>query len=295
MQKRVKELPFVKMQGIGNDYIYIDTFSGSLQDNISEEEFPDLSRKISDRHFGIGSDGLIVILPSDKADFQMRIFNADGSEAQMCGNGIRCVAKYVYERNMTRKTSLKIETLAGVKEIDLFIVDKHVKSIRVNMGKPILESTEIPVVGVAKGAFFQEQIKVKDKYFDITALSMGNPHCVVFVDELSDDLINNYGPLIENLSLFPERTNVEFVKIKDRKHIEMRVWERGSQETLACGTGACAAVVAAALNGFTGREVEVKLHGGKLKIEINEESDEVFMTGTAEFIAAGVYFYEVEI
>lgn len=295
MPKDICRLQFVKMHGIGNDYIYIDNIKEKFPCFVSEESLSHLSRTISDRHFGIGSDGLIMILPSEIADFRMRIFNADGSEAQMCGNGIRCVAKYVYEKNMTKKTTLQIETLAGIKEILLFVKDRKVESIRVDMSVPILEPCRIPVIGEKTGDFYNKNIKVKDKTFNITMIGMGNPHCVIFTEVLSDELINTYGPLIENLSIFPEKTNVEFVKIKDRKHIEMRVWERGSQETLACGTGACAASVASRLNGFIENNVEVKLKGGYLKIEIDENNQHVFMTGGADFIAEGIYFYEVDI
>ena len=295
MPKKIHELQFAKMHGIGNDYIYIDDIKEKFPCFVREENLADLSRAVSDRHFGIGSDGLIMILPSEIADFRMRIFNADGSEAQMCGNGIRCVAKYVYEKGMTKKTTLQIETLAGVKEILLFVKDRKVESIRVDMGAPILEPSLIPVVGEKTDDFFNKNIEVKDKIFNITVIGMGNPHCVIFTDVLSDELINTYGPLIENLSIFPEKTNVEFVKIIDRSHIEMRVWERGSRETMACGTGACAASVASWLNGFTENDVEVKLKGGKLKIEIDEKNHHVFMAGGADFIAEGVYFYEVDI
>lgn len=291
----VYELPFVKMQGAGNDYIYIDNIIEKFPNFIREEIIPDLSKKISDRHFGIGSDGLIMILPSEEGDFRMRIFNADGSEAQMCGNGIRCVAKYVFERKLTDKTSLKIETLAGIKQIDLIVKEGMVESIKVDMGVPILDPSGIPVTGEISGEFFNEEITVLDKTFNITAVGMGNPHCVIFVEDLSDELINTYGPLIESHPIFPEKTNVEFVKVIDGEHIEMRVWERGSQETMACGTGACAASVASRLNGFTGNKVEVKLPGGKLRIEINQENHHVYMSGGADFVAKGVFFYETDI
>lgn len=295
MQKSVKRLPFVKMHGVGNDYIYMDNIHRENGSWLNEEHLPDLSRKVSDRHFGIGSDGLILILPSEVADFKMRIFNADGSEAQMCGNGIRSVAKYVFERGMTKKTTLKIETRAGIKIIDLFVKDGHVESIRVDMGKPVLDPALIPVEGEKTNNFFNQDINIEGKNFHVTAIGMGNPHCVIFVDELTEELVNKYGPLIETHPIFPQKTNVEFVKIVDSDHIEMRVWERGSQETLACGTGACAATVASFINGLTGLEVEVKLKGGTLKIEIDEKTNHVFMTGGAEFIAEGIYFYEVKI
>lgn len=286
------QLPFAKMQGIGNDYIYMNFTSDNLPGFLNEKELPDLARKISDRHFGIGSDGLILILPSKKADFRMRIFNADGSEAQMCGNGIRCVAKYIYEKGLTKKTLINIETEAGLKEIRLKINEEVVTSISVDMGKPLFSPSQIPVDGELSGLFFKKDILIGEQIFSITAIGMGNPHCVIFVNELSDELISKYGPLFENYPIFPEKTNVEFVKIKDKENIEMRVWERGSKETLACGTGACAATVASFLNGFTNQEVTVKLLGGKLSIEIDKESKHVIMTGGAEFIAEGVYFYD---
>lgn len=294
MQKRVIELPFVKMHGAGNDYIYMELVSEENRNLLSGIDIKDLARKISDRHFGIGADGLILILPSETSDFQMRIFNADGSEAQMCGNGIRSVAKYVYENNMTKKTVLKIDTKAGEKRIVLFVKDSIVEAIRVDMGNPILNPKEIPVNVDKEEDVYKGKISVGDKSFNITAVGMGNPHCVIFVDELTDDLINTYGPLLESHPLFPEKTNVEFIKVIDKNCIEMRVWERGSQETLACGTGACAATVASRINGFTGDIVEVKLRGGKLKIEIDGESGHVFMTGGANFISRGLFFYKID-
>lgn len=291
------ELKFTKMHGAGNDYVYIDGFRDETFKKLSPARYPDLARKISDRHFGVGSDGLILILPSVEADFFMRIFNADGSEAQMCGNGIRCVAKYVYDNGLTEKTILRIQTLAGIKEIHIYPEGKVATSIRVDMGEPMLGVAEIPVRTDLKPSdgdkgFFSDSLKVDDREFKLTAVGMGNPHCVIFVEELTDDLINRYGSLIENHPLFPEKTNVEFIEVLDSGCLKMRVWERGSAETLACGTGACASVVAAFLNGLTGREVEVNLKGGKLKIEYDKKSGHVFMTGPAEFIARGTYFYK---
>lgn len=287
----VIRLPFVKMQGAGNDYVYMDSIADIPFKNLPEKYYQQLAKKISDRHYGIGSDGLILILPSANADFYMRVFNADGSEAQMCGNGIRCVAKYVFERNLTDKKVLRIETPAGIKVINLKVSNGRVENIRVDMGSPLLEPGEIPVRGELESKFFSSTIKVGKKEFEFTAIGMGNPHCVVFVDELSDRLIYEIGPLIENDPLFPERTNVEFVKILTPDKIKMRVWERGSGETLACGTGACASAVASFLNGYTERKVEVNLLGGNLLIDYDRKDNHVYMTGGAEFIAEGEYFF----
>lgn len=295
MPKCVFKIPFVKIHGLGNDYVYLDLTKEDNLDFINEKRWSDLSKKISDRHFGVGSDGLILILPSEKADFQMRILNADGSEAQMCGNGIRCVAKYVFDCNLTQKTNLRIETLAGVKEIDLFVQDRQVKSIRVDMGEPLLEPGLIPVKGEKRGDFYKQTVRVKDRSFDFTAIGMGNPHCVIFVDELTDELVHKYGPLIECNPIFPEKTNVEFIKVLGKSKLEMRVWERGSGETLACGTGACASAVATWLNGFTENKIDIKLLGGDLKVEIDKKTNHVFMTGGAEFICEGTYFYEADL
>lgn len=290
-KNRVEKLSFVKMQGDGNDYIYMDTVVDENFRKFPESEYPVLARKISDRHFGIGSDGLILILPASDADFFMRIFNADGSEAQMCGNGIRCVAKYVYERSLTDKSRLKINTKAGIKDIELNTDHGKVDSITVDMGSPLLEPEAIPVSVPKKEKFVEGEISVDGNTFRFTAVGMGNPHCVIFTDKLTDELIYRYGPEIEKSNIFPERTNVEFIKVINRTTIEMRVWERGSGETLACGTGACASAVASFLNGFTEPKVEVRLLGGSLFIDYDQNSGHVFMTGPAEFVAEGTYFY----
>ena len=258
------KIKFTKMHGLGNDYVFIDYVKNKSKIKNSSQ----FAKRISDRHFGIGSDGLIIIHPSNTADFRMQMFNADGSEGEMCGNGIRCIGKYVYEKGFTNKKTLKIETLAGIKGLELNVANKKVKSVKVDMGEPHVE--------------FGKTIAIEDRVFDFTAVSMGNPHCVIFAENLSDELVNKYGPLIESDSLFPNRTNVEFVKVMDRNNIELRVWERGSNETMACGTGACAAVVAAIANRKTGRKLSVKLLGGTLKIEWDEKTNHVLMTGPVE-------------
>lgn len=292
MAKRL-ELSFTKMQGAGNDYIYMDGIKNTTFRTLSPDLYPDLARKVSDRHFGVGSDGLILILPSADADFLMRIFNADGSEAQMCGNGIRCVAKYVYEKGLTAKKELRIETLGGLKIIKLETDGQQVTSIKVDMGKPELKPEKVPVKTFQGEKVVSEELNVCGQPVKITAVSMGNPHCVVFVDEITDDHVFKLGPEIEGNEIFPEKANVEFIKVAGKKNLEMRVWERGSGETLACGTGACAATMAAILNGYTEEEVEVKLLGGSLQIEYDSETGHVFMSGGGEFIADGVYYYDM--
>jgi diaminopimelate epimerase len=267
-------LKFTKMQGCGNDYVYVDC-TKKLIDHI-----PEVARKVSDRHYGIGSDGLILIRPSEKADFMMDMYNYDGSRAQMCGNGIRCVAKYVYDYGLTDKKQLKIETLSGIKDVELTITDGKVTSVTVDMGKPILDPALIPVVSDEE-IVIKKPIHVGNKIYEVTCLSMGNPHAVVFVEDTKSIPIETIGPLFEHHEMFPERVNTEFVHVIDRNHIEMRVWERGAGETLACGTGACASVIACILNGLTDHEVTVTLLGGKLKVRYDENTDRVFMTGPA--------------
>jgi diaminopimelate epimerase len=268
------------MQGCGNDYVYVDC-TKELIDNI-----PEVARKVSDRHYGIGSDGLILIRNSDKADFMMDMYNYDGSRAQMCGNGIRCVAKYVYDYGLTDKEHLQIETLSGIKELDLHVADGKVRSVTVDMGKPILNPSLIPVK-MEKDMIIQEPITVDGKIYEITCVSMGNPHAIVFVEDTKSVPIETIGPLFEHHEIFPERVNTEFIQVVDRNHINMRVWERGSGETLACGTGACASVIACILNGFTDHEVTVSLLGGDLSIRYDEKMDRVFMTGPAETVFEG--------
>ena len=272
-------LNFTKMQGLGNDYVYIDATRANIE-NPSE-----LSKYISDRHFGVGSDGLILICPSDKADFRMRMFNSDGSEAEMCGNGIRCVGKFVYDKKLIDKTLVTIETKAGIKTLKLNIKNKEVDTVRVDMGTPILESEKIPVITDEKIA---QNLKLNalDKSFNFTCVSMGNPHAVTVVDNISDFDVKKYGSILEINEVFPNKTNVEFVEIKDPENIKMRVWERGAGETLACGTGACASVVACNLNGLTKNNVNVELLGGNLNIELGEDNH-VYMTGPAVTVFEG--------
>jgi diaminopimelate epimerase len=275
-------MKFTKLHGCGNGYIYVNLFEEKL------ENPAEMSIKVSDHHFGIGSDGLITIGPSEIADFTMHIYNADGSEAEMCGNGVRCVGKYVYDHGLTDKTEVAVETGAGIKYLTLNIEEGKVKTVRVDMGEPIFEPEQIPVV--AEGEMvIQEPITVGDKEWMMTCVSMGNPHAVVFVDEVKDFPLEKYGPLFENHERFPKRTNTEFVKVVSRTEAYMRVWERGSAETWACGTGTCATVVACILNGLTDRKVLVHLLGGDLVIEWDEETNHVFMTGPATEVFSGEY------
>jgi diaminopimelate epimerase len=269
-------MKFTKMQGIGNDYIYIDCFHETVDNPV------ELAIKVSDRHFGIGGDGLVLILPSNYADAQMRMFNADGSEAEMCGNAIRCVGKYLYEHQLIDmcKTSLKIDTLSGIKQLKLKIIGDKVESVEVDMGLPELKAAAIPV-NIPKERVVAEMIEVNQHRYQFTGISMGNPHCVIFVPEITDSMVLVDGPALETHSIFPRKTNVEFVKVLTRDHIIMRVWERGSGETLACGTGACATVVAAILNELTENKVQVDLRGGSLTIEWNKDNNHVYMTGPA--------------
>lgn len=272
-------IKFTKMQGLGNDYVYID----ATKENIENPSV--LAKYISDRHFGVGSDGLILICPSDKADFRMRMFNSDGSEAEMCGNGIRCVGKFVYDKKLTDKTLVTIETKAGIKTLKLNVKDEEVDTVRVDMGTPILESEKIPVITDEKIAQ-NLRLNALDKSFDFTCVSMGNPHAVTIVDNVSDFDVKKYGSILEINEVFPNKTNVEFVEIKDPENIKMRVWERGAGETLACGTGACASVVACNLNGLTKRSVNVELLGGNLNVELGEDNH-VYMTGPAVTVFEG--------
>ena len=274
-------MKFTKMQGLGNDYIYFNCIDEMIE-NPNE-----LAIRLSNRHFGVGGDGIVLILPSGIADFKMRMFNADGSEGKMCGNAIRCVGKYVYERGLTEKTDLDIETLSGIKKLILNIRDNKVDTVKVNMGKPILKSADIPVV-FEKDRVIREKVEIGDGSVIITCVSMGNPHCVVFCDKVDDLDLEKIGPIFENHSMFPDRINTEFVEMIDENTLKMRVWERGSGETMACGTGACAVVVAAVLNDLCkkGSEITVKLRGGDLRITYAED-DYVYMTGGAEFVFEG--------
>ena len=272
---------FTKMHGIGNDYIYFNC----LKEEIKNPE--ELSKRISDRHFGVGGDGIVLIMKSDIADFKMRMFNADGSEGKMCGNAIRCIGKYVYEKGLTSKRELTIETLSGIKTIQLNLDGNKVISVKVNMGKAILESSKIPV-DINKEIIVNESVKINGDNYFITCVSMGNPHCIVFVDSLDNFEIDKIGPKFEKNILFPEGVNTEFVEVIDNKTLKMRVWERGSGETLACGTGSCAAVVASILNNYCKRndEITVKLLGGDLKIKYLSNGF-VYMEGPAEFVYEG--------
>ena len=300
-------MKFTKMQGLGNDYVYVNCLEGKV-DHPSET-----ARFVSDRHFGIGSDGLILIRPSKAADFEMEMYNADGSRGEMCGNGIRCVAKYVYDYGLTDKTSISVETLGGIKNLNLIVENGKVRLVRVDMGKPDLCAEAIPILceavteecivdedSVLGGEVTKDHEEVKDcrKVIDepiavdgmeyrMTGVSMGNPHAVVFMEDLKDLDIEKVGPKFENHERFPKRMNTEFVRVIDRETIEMRVWERGSGETLACGTGACAVAVAAVLNGLADRRVTVKLPGGDLLVEWEEESGKVYMTGPAVTVFEG--------
>lgn len=273
-------MEFTKMQGCGNDYVYVNGFENKI-DNPNK-----LSEIVSDRHFGIGSDGLIVINPSEKANFKMSMYNADGSEGKMCGNGIRCVAKYVYDNKMTDKTTITVETLSGIKTLELNVKNDKVETVKVNMGTPILLPKYVPVVS-DKDNVVDEPIVIDDKEYRITCVSMGNPHAITFIENTDDLEIETIGPKFENNPIFPDRVNTEFIQVLDRNTVKMRVWERGSGETFACGTGACATVVACVLNGLTDDKVTVKLLGGDLFIEYNREENTVYMTGPAKVSFTG--------
>ena len=273
-------MKFTKMQGIGNDYVYVNC----LKETVENPE--ELAIRVSDRHFGIGSDGLILIKPSEKADFRMAMYNADGSEGAMCGNGIRCVAKYVYDYGLTDKTSISVETKSGIKYLELTVEDGKVSQVKVNMGAPELSPEKIPVVS-EKDRVVAEPIEIDGKSYAMTCVSMGNPHAVVYLEDVKNLDIEKIGPKFENHPCFPDRVNTEFVRVIDEHTVEMRVWERGSGETLACGTGACAVAVASILNGYVSGEVTVKLLGGDLKIFWEEKENTVYMTGPAAVVFDG--------
>ena len=282
-------IKFTKMEGLGNDYVYVDCTKQNL------ENASNLAKIISDRHFGVGSDGLILIKSSKKADFRMQMFNSDGTEAEMCGNGIRCVGKYVYDKDLTDKTTLKIETLAGIKVLNLNVEDGKVKTVKVDMGEPILDYKLIPAKDgkVYKSRdgikFYKVNINIEGDLKELTCVSMGNPHGIDFANNIEKLKIEKFGPIIEVDEHFPNKVNAEFIEILDKHNIKMRVWERGAGETLACGTGACASVVASFLNGYTERNVTVELLGGKLEIEWNKEDNHVYMTGPAETVFEGEF------
>lgn len=275
-------MKFTKMHGCGNDYVYVNCFEEQIADPEAVSKF------VSDRHFGIGSDGMILIHPSEKADFRMAMYNADGSEGSMCGNGIRCVAKYVYDHGLTDKTQITVETKAGIKTLDLKVKDGLVEEVTVDMGAPILESGRIPVKAPNDMiAVIDEPIRIDEEEYRITCVSMGNPHAVVFVDDTDSLDLLTIGPKFENHEMFPDRINTEFVHVIDRNTVSMRVWERGSGETLACGTGTCACVYASILNNHTDDEVLVHLLGGDLKIRYDRERHTMIMTGPATTVFEG--------
>ncbi len=274
---------FTKVQGLGNDFVLINC----LEEEFVTPDFPGLAVKICNRYFGVGADGLVLLLRSDKADFLMRIFNSDGSEAEMCGNAIRCVAKYLFEHGLVRKEKIWIETLAGIRVPELLLEAGEVRLVRVDMGEPRLDRLEIPMAGPA-GQVVGEVHEIEDVEYRLTAVSMGNPHCIIFVPELDQVGLNTAGPRVESHEAFPHKTNVEFVQVISGDEIKIKVWERGAGPTLACGTGACAAVVAGFLNGYTGRKVTVHLAAGDLYIEWAEDNH-VYMTGPAEEVFSGDY------
>ncbi|MCK8825426.1 diaminopimelate epimerase [Fuchsiella alkaliacetigena] len=276
-------MEFTKVHGLGNDFIIVNGFEEDLKQPNR------VAQEVCARNFGVGADGLVLVLPTEvvEADFRMRIFNPDGSEPEMCGNAIRCFAKYLYERGLTEKKSIKVETLAGIIVPELIIEDGRVEAVKVDMGPPGLKSSEIPITEVDKEQVVQESLTVNGEEYEITAVSMGNPHCVIFVDDVDSFPVAEVGPQIEEHPRFPEKTNVEFIEVLNEQELEMRVWERGAGITLACGTGACASAVAAILNDLTARKVEVHLLGGDLTIEWAEENNRVYMTGPAEEVFKG--------
>ena len=273
-------MKFTKMHGCGNDYVYVNGFTEKVADK------PKAVVALSDRHFGIGSDGVIFINPSQQADFEMEMYNADGTRAEMCGNGIRCVGKYVYDHGMTDKTSVTVESFGKVKYLDLTVENGKVVKVKVNMGKPELTAKDVPVVSVHEQVI-DEEIIVKEKSYRMTCVSMGNPHAVVFMDDVEHLAIEEIGPYFENHERFPNRTNTEFVQVIDDSHVKMRVWERGTGETLACGTGCCATAVACVLNRLTGEHVTVQVLGGEIEIYWDQKENLVYMTGPAVTVFEG--------
>ena len=270
-------IKFTKMQGLGNDYVYMDAIHQKIENESSLAQF------VSNRHFGIGSDGLILICKSDVADFKMRMFNSDGSEAEMCGNGIRCVGKFVYDKGLTDKTTVTIETLAGIKTLELNTKEGKVETVKVDMGEPILSPKEIPVISDEEPVK-NLMLEAEGRKFKFTCVSMGNPHAITEVENTEKFDVEKYGKVLEVDKAFPNKTNVEFIQIVDKNHVKMRVWERGAGETLACGTGACATAVACYLNGKTDRNVEVV-------IEWNEENNHIYMIGPAVTVFEGELHY----
>ena len=274
-------MKFTKWQGCGNDFVLIDCRENELAD------YGAFAKKVCDRHYGVGGDGVLVVLNSDKADFRMRIFNTDGSEAEMCGNGIRCFARYLYDNKITAKKKFTVETGAGILVPEIVEKDGEVTGVCVDMGEPVLEADKIPMAGYGSSRVVNEPVEVAGRNWHITGVSMGNPHCVVFVDDIKKTPIEDVGPIFETQPRYPKKTNTEFVQVLDRSHMRMRVWERGAAITLACGTGACATLTAAVLNGKTDRKAEITLDGGKLDIEWSEKDNHLYMTGPAVQVFAG--------
>jgi diaminopimelate epimerase len=275
-------MKFTKMHGTGNDYIYVNGFDEQIENPV------EFAIQYSDRHKGIGSDGLVIIMPSDSCDFRMRMFNADGSESEMCGNASRCIGKYVYDKGLTSKKEVTLETLAGVKVLKLFVGnDNLVEKVTVDMGEPILEGKEIPTTFDQPTIVDMPVNFNSDIQYNITCVSMGNPHAVIFTKDIDQLNLPQIGPVIENATIFPRRTNTEFIEVISETHVKMRVWERGSGETMACGTGACAAVVAGVLNGKNSRKTTVELLGGELTIEWKEADNHVYLTGGATTVFEG--------
>lgn len=282
------QINFTKMQGCGNDYVYINGFT----EIIPQQQKSDFVRKMSDRHFGIGGDGVIFVNPSEEADFEMEMYNADGTRAEMCGNGIRCVGKFVYDKGLTDRKEIRVVSFGKVKYLQLFTEEGKVNRIRVNMGEPVLKAEEVPVV-CQKERAVAEPVEVDGRTYEMTCVSMGNPHAVVYLDDVAGLDIEKIGPLFEKHSRFPRRVNTEFVRVLDKNTVEMRVWERGTGETLACGTGCCAVAVACVLNGLTERKVTVKVLGGQLDIAWEKDTNLVYMTGPAETVFEGSVYYPV--
>lgn len=281
-------MKFTKMHGCGNDYVYVNGF----EEKIPQEQKPEIVKRLSDRHFGIGGDGVIFINPAETAEFEMEMYNADGTRAQMCGNGVRCVGKFVYDKGLTDSEHITVVSAGAIKYLDLTVEGKEngkrgsVTQVRVNMGSPILEPSKIPVLSDAE-MVVNEPIYVEDKEYRMTCVSMGNPHAIVFAEGVADMKLEEIGPSFENHVRFPERVNTEFVEIIDRENVFMRVWERGTGETLACGTGCCATAVACVLNGLTENAITVNVLGGKIKIEWDRENNLIYMTGPAETVFEG--------
>ncbi|GBG56189.1 diaminopimelate epimerase [Sporomusaceae bacterium FL31] len=277
------QFKFTKWHGLGNDFVIVNGFTEKITD------YSDAAIKVCDRHLGIGADGLVLILPSETADFEMRIFNSDGSEAEMCGNVTRCVARHVYECGLTSKTKITIETKAGIIVPELIIENGKIKTIKVDMGEPRLKRQDIPTAGLPNESLVNLPLHISNNIYNITCVSMGNPHCVIFVDNINDIDLSSIGPQIEKHELFPRKTNVEFAQVKNEQHIRMRVWERGAGITMACGTGACATLVAAVLNNKADRKATIELDGGELIVEWNKADNHVYMSGPATEVFRGEY------